>query len=129
MHKQLGWAGYEQIGKLNQILNLLQDDRVDYCVFFRNPYIAKDLFLNRDAYIKWVNEVKDLQVVPTQNPKYILRNYLAERAIRGAQAGNCKEVDKLLKILRKPYDEQPEYEAYAKESPDWGKNLEISCSS
>jgi uncharacterized protein YdiU (UPF0061 family) len=63
------------------------------------------------------------------NPKYILRNYLAEQAIRAAQQGDYGEIDRLLALLRRPFDEQPEMAAYAAPPPDWGKRLEVSCSS
>lgn len=64
------------------------------------------------------------------NPKYILRNYLAQRAIEKAQIEkNFSEVNTLLDLLYRPFDEQPEREAYADAPPAWGKHLEISCSS
>jgi uncharacterized protein YdiU (UPF0061 family) len=63
------------------------------------------------------------------NPKYILRNYLAQIAIEKAQNDDFSEVNKLLKILESPFDEQPENESYAKLPPDWAEGLEVSCSS
>jgi uncharacterized protein YdiU (UPF0061 family) len=63
------------------------------------------------------------------NPKYVLRNYLAQAAIEKAQNGDFSEVSKLLAILERPFDEQPEHEAYAALPPDWASHLEVSCSS
>ena len=66
------------------------------------------------------------------NPKFVLRNHLAETAIRQAQAGDFGEVQRLLKVLSAPFDEQPErpeLEAYAAAPPDWAQHLEVSCSS
>ncbi len=63
------------------------------------------------------------------NPKYILRNYLAQNAISKAQEGDYSEVKTLHKILSNPFDEHKDYEEYAQLPPDWGKKLEISCSS
>jgi uncharacterized protein YdiU (UPF0061 family) len=67
------------------------------------------------------------------NPKYVLRNHLAETAIRKARGDDGPrdfgEVDRLLTVLERPYDEQPEFEAYAAEPPDWARGLELSCSS
>jgi uncharacterized protein YdiU (UPF0061 family) len=64
------------------------------------------------------------------NPKFILRNYLAEIAIRKAyDEGDYSEIETLRRILSRPFDEQPQFEAYASPPPDWGKKLEISCSS
>ena len=64
------------------------------------------------------------------NPKYILRNYMAENAIMQASyAKDYSEVERLMKLLEKPYDEQPEFENYAAIPPDWSKSICISCSS
>jgi serine/tyrosine/threonine adenylyltransferase len=66
------------------------------------------------------------------NPKYILRNHLAEAAIRQAREGDFAEVNRLLKVLQRPFDEQseqPESEADAGFPPDWAQHLEVSCSS
>ena len=63
------------------------------------------------------------------NPKYVLRNYLAQQVIQEAQNGDYEPMKAFLKVLERPYDEQPENEAYAALPPDWGKHLNISCSS
>ena len=63
------------------------------------------------------------------NPKYILRNYLLQGAIEKAEAGDYTEVNRVLALVQKPFDEQPENTDYAKHPPDWGKKLKISCSS
>ena len=63
------------------------------------------------------------------NPKYILRNYLAQNAIEAAQNGDYSKVNELHKVLKKTFDEQPEFEEYAALPPDWSKKIEISCSS
>ena len=64
------------------------------------------------------------------NPKYILRNHLAEIAIRrAADERDYSEVNRLHALLTRPFDEQPEYEAYAAEPPDWARKIEVSCSS
>lgn len=64
------------------------------------------------------------------SPKYILRSYLAQVAIERAQKQqDFSEVKALLDLLRRPYDEQPERQAYAAPPPDWGRKLQLSCSS
>ena len=63
------------------------------------------------------------------NPKYILRNYLAQEAIEAAQNTDYSKVRTLQTILANPFDEQPEFDDYANLPPEWGKKLEISCSS
>ena len=63
------------------------------------------------------------------NPKFVLRNHLCESAIRAAQAGDFSETQQLLRVLERPFDEQPEHAAYADFPPDWAQHLEVSCSS
>ncbi|MDP3135670.1 MAG: protein adenylyltransferase SelO family protein, partial [Burkholderiaceae bacterium] len=63
------------------------------------------------------------------NPKYVLRNHLAQAAIDCALNGDDSEVATLMRLLSRPYDEQPGMERYAAASPDALRHLEISCSS
>jgi uncharacterized protein YdiU (UPF0061 family) len=63
------------------------------------------------------------------NPKYVLRNHLVQIAIEKAQGGDFGEIDTLMKLLEKPFDEHPEMEAYAAEPPAALRHIEVSCSS
>ena len=64
------------------------------------------------------------------NPKYVLRNYLAEVAIRKAEDLNeYDEIETLFQLLKKPFDSHQGYESYDNEPPEWAQNLELSCSS
>jgi len=66
------------------------------------------------------------------NPKYILRNYLAQVAIEKAERGDYAEVEKLLEVLQRPYEDQPENDLYAAEAPEWANRPGVcvnSCSS
>jgi uncharacterized protein YdiU (UPF0061 family) len=63
------------------------------------------------------------------NPKYILRNHLAQVAIEKAQQDNFFEVDVLLKILSNPFEEQQAFEVYSKTPPLDMQRIAVSCSS
>jgi uncharacterized protein YdiU (UPF0061 family) len=134
-------------------LQLLAQNRVDYTIFLRRlcdfdstagtaNAPLRDLFLDRAAFDAWASryaaalrrqgsdDVTRSQAMRARNPKYILRNHLAEIAIRrAADHRDYSEVDRLHALLARPFDEQPEYEAYAAEPPDWARKIEVSCSS
>jgi uncharacterized protein YdiU (UPF0061 family) len=63
------------------------------------------------------------------NPKYILRNYLAQTAIEKAQQDDFSEVNALLTILSNPFDEQMEFDRYSKPPPLDMQRVAVSCSS
>ena len=64
------------------------------------------------------------------NPKYVLRNHLAERAIQQAvREKDYSEIDRLLELLSHPFTEQPGMEAYALPAPDDSPPIIVSCSS
>jgi uncharacterized protein YdiU (UPF0061 family) len=61
------------------------------------------------------------------NPKYVLRNYMAQLAIDAADAGDNSVVDELFNLLLRPYDEQPGMEKWFDKRPDWAKT-KVGCS-
>ncbi|KPQ28512.1 MAG: hypothetical protein HLUCCX14_10250 [Marinobacter excellens HL-55] len=129
--------------------SMLHEHRIDYTRFFRGisnlnrhgnaPVL--DLFTDRSVADEWLERFEARLQKETRahdereyamrqvNPKYILRNYLAQQVIMEAQNGDYAPLKDLLKVLENPFDEQPEHEHYASLPPDWGKHLNISCSS
>ncbi len=124
---------------MNRLLSLMKDHNSDYTIFFRQ--LSDGATEYGDGFTGWFNDyhsrLEQEKITPEQrrknmravNPKYILRNYLAQTAIEKAEQGEFDEVDLLMKILQKPFDDQPEFDVYATEPPEWGRHLEISCSS
>lgn len=136
---------------------LLHRQHIDYSRFFRrlshlSAYSAReqrahtdahlrDLFLDRDDGDAWLlkwrvrlqreasNDCERQARMLAANPKYILRNWMAEAAIRKAQDKDFSEVEALLQCLRHPFEEQPEFERYAALPPEWAQHLHVSCSS
>ena len=134
---------------LDDLLALMHQHRADFTLSFRNLSQALrgedaafvDLFIDRDAARAWLDRLRvrvqtratplaDIaQDMDRVNPLYVLRNHLAEQAIRMAQAGDYSEIDRLMHVLRSPFAPQPGAEAYAQLPPDWASSLEVSCSS
>ena len=61
------------------------------------------------------------------NPKYVLRNYMAQLAIDAADQEDYSLIDELFQLLKKPYDEQPESEKWFAKRPDWART-KVGCS-
>ncbi|MES1953995.1 protein adenylyltransferase SelO [Salinisphaera hydrothermalis] len=103
------------------------------------PFV--DEFVDRDGAHEWLadwrarlgntseDDAARAERMRLTNPKYVLRNYLAQHAIERAQDGDYSEIERLHAILRHPFDEQPEHADYARLPPDWARGLVLSCSS
>jgi uncharacterized protein YdiU (UPF0061 family) len=67
------------------------------------------------------------------NPKYVFRNYLAQLAIDALEQGDASVLERLMAVLKRPYDEQPEHDALAERRPEWARHKPgcsaLSCSS
>ena len=136
----------------SRLFGMLDAGRVDFTRFFRGlsgvrrgdasgDGACRDLFVDRAAFDGWVADYRARLLAQARddaaraaamnraNPKFVLRNHLAETAIRRAQSRDFSEVERLLAVLSRPYDEQPGMDAYADLPPDWASGLEVSCSS
>ncbi len=142
---------------IGETFGFLQQHRPDFTLFFRTlsrlPAAVdraeqaktdaplRDLFVDRAACDAWLDtwrarlartpwpDAERQAAMRVANPKYVLRNWLAEVAIRQAKAGDFSEIARLQACLQKPFDEQPEFSHYAALPPDWASGLEVSCSS
>ena len=138
---------------IGSLLQMMHDSQIDYTNLFRSlgnfdssedaaNAALRDPFIDRAAFDAWAAAYRArLQQEPgtdgerrarmnAVNPKYILRNYLAQNAIeRAEKQRDFSEIDRLLVLLGKPFDEQPEMESYAAAPPDWARKIEVSCSS
>jgi len=134
-------------------LGLLHASRADYTNVFRalsgfrraseeKNELLRDCFLEREAFDAWAVRYKErLRAEESRdeerrarmdrvNPKYVLRNYLAQAAIeRATQHKDYSEIAGLLELLRHPFADQPGMDAYAAPPPEWGQQIIVSCSS
>jgi uncharacterized protein YdiU (UPF0061 family) len=134
------------------LFEILQTNAVDYSRFFRrlcefktaenekNDLLQK-MFIDPQSFDDWaetyrVRLVKENSVDAERrkrmlavNPKFILRNHIAQTVIEEAQNGNYAEIDALLEVLQNPFDEHPEMERFNTPPPEAGKRVAVSCSS
>lgn len=149
-------AAKKEDALLMESLLTLMEGQADYTLFFRQLSDFKtentkqeqpenslaEHFPDAQGLLDWLaqyrarlhseksNDAQRQERMKKVNAKYILRNHLAESAIRLAEDENdFSEVERLLTLLRKPFDEQPSQEHYAKTPPAWAKDICISCSS
>ncbi len=153
MRRRLGLTSAEDddLKLVENLLQLMQVGGVDYSLFFRrlgdepaalSTARLRDDFIDIKGFDAWAERYKARVAREADqdesrrkarmhgvNPLYILRNYLAQKAIDAAEGGDYEEVRRLHAVLSKPFEEQPGMQGYAERPPEWGKHLEISCSS
>ncbi len=142
---------------LNSLFSLLQKYTVDYTFFFRalsyhtHPnwlenilelvFQANSQKLPDNDFKSWllnyraiIDRSPNSKIIETsmlrKNPKYILRNYLAQNIIEEAYQGESTEqLNKLVYALSSPYKEHPHLNHLASQPPSWAEHLSVSCSS
>lgn len=152
MRQRLGLRTAEDADKalVQGLLQLMQTSAIDYTRFFRElgdsaPEQAlhrlREDFIDIRGFDAWatdyrqrseregIDQARRQAQMHAVNPRYILRNYLAQQVIEAAEQGDYGPVRELHAVLSRPFDEQPGMQRYAERPPEWGKHLEISCSS
>jgi uncharacterized protein YdiU (UPF0061 family) len=149
--QKLGLAALDQPGDAelaNDLLSVLQERETDFTLFFRRLSVP-DLDSLRPAFYdepppglpawleRYAARVRDeagrVERMNRVNPKYVFRNYLAVQAIDALAQGDAALLERLMHVLQRPYDEQPEHEALAARRPEWARERPgasaLSCSS
>ncbi len=162
MRAKLGLAEprLDDAGLIESLFAMLERSRGDFTLFFRKlggvardsaggDGPVRDLCIDREDCDRWLAQYRARLAAETApdeqrraamnrvNPRFVLRNYLAEAAIRQATVAlgdppaerEFSEVARLAQILERPFDEQPPNEQYAALPPDWASHIEVSCSS
>ena len=145
--KKLGFTkSHNEDAQLIQgLLDIMESEKLDYTNTFRNLSQAvtsvKTNELNSNVSMSWIKSyqerhnkesipiAKKILLMNANNPKYILRNYMAQEVIEAAESSDFSALKTLIEVITSPYDELEQYEHFANRSPNWAKNLEISCSS
>ena len=153
MQEKLGLATRqaEDGALVERLLALMAEGQTDYTLFFRQlgefvqgarNEAVRNMILDREGFDAWAAEYaarlgaesseddSRRERMHRVNPKYVLRNYMAEIAIAKAVNGkDFSEVDALLRLVQSPFDEHPELARYAGLPPDWADQVRVSCSS
>ncbi len=131
MRRKLGLAeNADATALIDDLVGLLQSNAVDHTSFFRNlssaargdTEPARSLVLDLAAFDAWAQRWRaldpDADAMDRVNPVYIPRNHLVEQALTAATAGDLAPLDRLLDVIRRPYQERPGLEKYALPAPD-----------
>ena len=152
MRRRLGFTRAEDgdAELIERLLQLMQNGAVDYSLFFRRLgdqapaqalAVVRDDFIDLNGFDQWGQAYRERAArkgddqnarrarMHAVNPLYLLRNYLAQQAIEAAERGDYGPVRELHAVLSRPFEEQPGMQRYTERPPEWGKRLEISCSS
>jgi uncharacterized protein YdiU (UPF0061 family) len=160
--QKLGWRTLRQDDDalLGELFSLMREAEVDLTLFFRglsdvalaSPSLAPvdDAFYDAEKrkaatpdFERWLGkwaartraeDGPDRRAeMNAVNPRFVLRNYLAQEAIDAAERGDSGPLAALLEIMRHPYEEQPDHARYAARRPEWARHKPgcsmLSCSS
>ncbi len=142
----------ESLRFVEKTLRMLAESGTDYHIFLRslsdvsrdgsfgeNPWLL-ELSETSERWQQWFREYagelrenslpdpERKKRMDSVNPRYILRNHIMETAIREAlERGDYSEIEKARRIFENPFSDQPGCESYAADSPEWARNLIVSC--
>ena len=135
----------EDAALIQGLLDIMESEKLDYTNTFRNLTQAltnkKTSELYSNIAKSWIvsfqerhtkealSADKKLTSMNQVNPKFILRNYMAQEAIDAAEDSDFSKLETLIVVLTNPFEELEEHQKFANKSPAWAKDLEISCSS
>lgn len=135
-----------------RLFEIMQRNAIDYTVFFRRLCdfdsapearndLLRDMFIDPAAFDAWAGEYRERLRLESDsdarrgermravNPKFVLRNHVAQLAIEAAQAGDFSETDALLRVLQSPFDEHTGMERFAEPPSAGSQKVVVSCSS
>ena len=151
--RKLGLAALDQPGDdalVGELFEALAETETDFTIFFRRlavptldslrpAFYADDAQHGRlEAWLgKYAARARDepgrIERMNAANPKYVFRNYLAQQAIDALAGGDASVMERLMAVLRRPYDEQPEHDELSARRPEWARHKAgcsaLSCSS
>lgn len=137
---------------LVQALQMLSKLSIDYTFFWRQLTEYKtsrkeslkeiwDYYGRRDEVEEWLDlyserlkrensndEERSLRM-KKNNPKYVLKNYIAQEVIEDVEKGNSAKLEQWLNVLYSPFAEHPDFDKYSRPTPPEHKDYEVSCSS
>lgn len=138
----------DDVELVKELVGALHDCVIDHTLFYRtlsryngDRNMLLDIVIDRDALDSWLDlydrrlfqetrpQPEREAAMLRSNPKYVLKNYMLQEAITLAEKGDNSMVETLLDIARHPFDELPQYERFASDTPDEHKNVRLSCSS
>jgi serine/tyrosine/threonine adenylyltransferase len=121
------------------VIDILKDGPVDYTRFFRNlgqaargnQRPARGMVLDLAAFDAWAERWQALQpdagLMDRVNPAYIPRNHLVEEALAAATDGDLDLFNRLVEVVRAPYQERPGLERYAEGAPEDFGSYQTFC--
>ncbi|MGI8543424.1 MAG: protein adenylyltransferase SelO, partial [Aridibacter sp.] len=137
---------------IDELFGILQTNHVDYTLFFRRladfnsgenekNSLLQAMFIDPKSFDEWAKSYRQRLISEKSvdaerrermlkiNPKFVLRNHIAQNVIEEAQNGNYAEIDALLKVLQNPFDEHAGMERFNIAPPPENLRVAVSCSS